>query len=230
MIDLKSFEKYTKKLSLQLINPLPGENAQQLMASDIRMDELRFAPYSEQTRKSGVLILIYPHNGRIYSVLIQRTVDRSIHSGQISLPGGKYEDVDQNTINTALRETAEEIGIDSTNVHVMGELTKLFIPPSNYMVYPTIGFLWKRPIFTPSKNEVRDIIEYPIDILQDKRIIKKQRFMAKIGLTFTAPYYDINGYVVWGATAMILSEFAAIVKDIEISSCSQHYLRDSFIR
>ena len=208
---------FIQNLSNRLKESLPGEHAQLLMGSGIRMKELRFMPANEQSKKSGVMILLYPKHKTIYSALILRPEYNGAHSGQVALPGGKFEEYDKDFIDTALRETSEEIGINSSTVIVLGQLTKLYIPPSNYIVYPTIGYLTVKPSFIPDKNEVTEIIEYPVSILLKEEIVKTKLFKVNEDISFTAPYFDINGHVVWGATAMILSEFKEILKSIWVN-------------
>jgi 8-oxo-dGTP pyrophosphatase MutT (NUDIX family) len=210
---MNSFENFIVKLTERLRNPLPGEDAQLIMGSGIRMKELKFLSISERSKKSGVMILLYPKANTIFSALILRPKYNGTHSGQVALPGGKYEKTDSDLIETALRETNEEIGVDSETISVIGQLTKLFIPPSDYIVYPTIGYVAVPPLFIPDEAEVKEIIEYPISLLLDKAIIKSKEFNIRDGVTFTAPYFDIDGQVVWGATAMMLSEFREIIKE-----------------
>ena len=199
-------------IAKRLSEPLPGENAQMLMGSGIRMKELRFMPADENTKKSAVMILLYPKNNSIYSVLILRPKYNGTHSGQVSLPGGKFETCDNDFSETALRETQEEVGIDASKINIIGALTELFIPPSNFLVFPFVGYLNEEPLFFANKKEVTKIIEYPISMLINEDIVKTKTFEIKNNISFAAPYFDINGNVVWGATAMILSEFKEILK------------------
>lgn len=206
-----------RNLGNRLKEPLPGEQAQLHMGSGVRMKELRFMPENEHSKKSGVMILLYPKNNTFYSALILRPKYSGTHSGQVALPGGKYEKCDKDLVATALRETFEEIGIESSAITVLGQLTKLFIPPSNFIVYPAVGFTQVEPVFIPDKNEVKEIIEYPVSALLQEDIVKEKLFVINKDVSFIAPYFDINGHVVWGATAMILSEFKEILKSIWVS-------------
>ncbi|NTW31709.1 MAG: CoA pyrophosphatase [Bacteroidetes bacterium] len=208
------FSEFIYKLEKRLQNPLPGKKAQLLMGSDIRMKDFVFKQKDDKSKKSGVMILLYPYNDCVYSTFIKRTEYNGTHSGQIALPGGKYETCDKNLIDTALRETSEEIGIDSSKIKILGQLSELFIPPSNYIIYPSVGYLNSKPFFIPEKREVEKIIEYNIFDLLKEATIKTKEFKIFTGLTFNAPYFDINNHVVWGATAMIMSEFVEILKEI----------------
>ena len=202
-----------ERLAARLKQTLPGENAQLLMGSNRRLSEFRLTSPNENTRLSSVMILLFPHNGELYSVFIKRNEYKGVHGGHISLPGGKFESFDNTAKNTALRETYEEIGVRQDEILVLGELTKIFIPPSNFIVYPFLGFINYKPIFIPQIKEVAEIFDYPVKILLDRNTIKNKEFLTFDGLKFIAPYYDIANQVVWGATAMILSEFAEILKE-----------------
>ena len=209
-------KEFLYSLNKKLSELLPGEKAQLIMGSGIRMKELRVMPADENTKKSAVMILLYPKNNSIYSVLILRAKYNGTHSGQVSLPGGKFEKCDNDFRETALRETQEEIGVDASKINIVGALTKLFIPPSNFFVFPFVGYLNEEPLFYVNKKEVTEIIEYPISMLINKDIVKSKIFEIKNNISFTAPYFDINGKVVWGATAMILSEFKEVLKKIKL--------------
>jgi 8-oxo-dGTP pyrophosphatase MutT (NUDIX family) len=211
------FERFIDSLKTALTNSLPGEKAQLLMGSGIRMKELRFMPMNDSTKKSGVMILLYPYQDSIFSALILRTKSKSKHSGQVALPGGKYEITDEDLIQTALRETNEEIGVDGKTIHVIGQLTPLYIPPSNFVVFPSVGYTESKPSFVPDRREVSEIIEYNLSELLKEENVKTKEFNVRDEATFVAPYFDINSYVVWGATAMILSEFKEILKKIDNS-------------
>jgi 8-oxo-dGTP pyrophosphatase MutT (NUDIX family) len=200
--------------------PLPGANSQLLMGSDMRMKELMLTPENEYTKKSGVLILLYPKNGELFSVLIQRPEYDGIHSGQMAFPGGKYELIDADLSQTALRETHEEIGVNSETITITGALTKLFIPPSNYSVFPFVGFTETTPVFKTDPQEVAGIVEYNINCLLDDSIVKVKDINIRNKFSIRAPYFDIGGKTVWGATAMILSEFKVLLKKTEqLSFC-----------
>jgi 8-oxo-dGTP pyrophosphatase MutT (NUDIX family) len=200
----------------ELKNPLPGRAVQFTMSSIRRIRELfEFADQSKAV-KSSVLILLYPSGteGSIHIVLTLRPTYEGIHSGQISLPGGKFEITDADLCATALRETREEIGIDLPDVKMIGKLSELYIPPSNYIVQPFIGYSEKPLAFTPNTKEVEKIIEVGLSDLLDDRNIKKRHFLVRNGARIFAPCYIIDGNRIWGATAMILSEFKEIAKRV----------------
>jgi 8-oxo-dGTP pyrophosphatase MutT (NUDIX family) len=205
---------FTSKLKKELQKPLPGRTVQLAMSSLRRLRELSLFSDQSQAVKSSVLILLYPGSpdDSIHLVLTLRPTYDGIHSGQISLPGGKYESSDMDLRATALRETREEIGIDTGKVELIGKLSELYIPPSNYIVQPFIGYSLTPLVFNPNPMEVEKIIEIHVEDLLDGKNIKKKRIHLRTGIHILAPCYIIDGNVIWGATAMILSEFRELVK------------------
>lgn len=201
------FSDFFNNLKDELNKELPGEKAQLKMAPAIRD---YFKP-NIKSRDAGVLILLYPKNENIHIAFIQRTEYDGPHSGQISFPGGKSEKSDNNIVETALRESYEEIGIIPERVKVIGKLTPLHIPVSNFMVYPIIGIHKETPNFKEDSNEVEKILEIRlIDLLNPENCTTKQFNYGEI--SFSAPIYCPNNITIWGATAMMLSEFLEIVK------------------
>lgn len=208
---------FIEELRQRLTMPLPGETAQKKMWSELRIPELLSMPQNENTRLGGVLILLYPFKRSLYSVLILRTEGPDIHGGQIALPGGKAERSDNTIVDTALREAHEEIGINTEDIDVLGKLSNLYIPPSNYLIHTVIGYCKHRPVFKRQPDEVQEIIEYPVLRSLKEENIKRKEFVVSEDFRFSAPYFDINGHVVWGATGMILREFAEILMEIKDS-------------
>ncbi|MEI7983695.1 MAG: CoA pyrophosphatase, partial [Bacteroidota bacterium] len=168
----------------------------------------------ENAIPSSVLLLLYPFEKEIGLVLIQRPDYIGVHSGQISLPGGKYEDDDESLIYTALREAKEEIGIDPVLVQILGQITELYIPPSNFIVTPVVGYMSIRPQFKADPKEVADIIEIRISDLMNTSNSQKKKMKLRHGFFLRVPSYYIDGNIIWGATAMILSEFCAIIREV----------------
>ena len=163
-------------------------------------------------RKSGVLLLFYPESGKGFFPLIKRPVYPGVHSGQVALPGGKLEPTDPDVIFTALREAEEEIGIDAGKVEVLGRLSDLYIPTSNFLVSPVIGFLSETPSFIPEQKEVARVIKTELRTIFQPQI--KQRTFLELGggMRLDTPYFAIDGEIVWGATAMILSELLHLLQ------------------
>jgi 8-oxo-dGTP pyrophosphatase MutT (NUDIX family) len=207
------FLEFIDRLKSVLALPLPGTRAQLKMTSNRRLREMREVRQMDKAIKSSVLILLYPgvENGMPNFVVTLRQKYNGVHSGQISLPGGRFELQDNDLIQTALRETHEEIGVDPTEITIIGKLTELYIPPSNYLVQPFVGFTVKHPEFQIQFKEVEKIIEIEIKhLLSDSNVIEKE-FYSTAGL-ITAPSFVIGGAIIWGATGMILSEFKEILK------------------
>lgn len=198
----------TDHLRKRLQEPLPGEAAHRLMASSART-KLGIVP-NERTRRSAVLICFYPYQNRIFLPLILRPQYDGVHAGQMAFPGGRMERIDENLTRTALREAQEETGIRVADVQVLGLLTELFIPPSNFYVQPVVGVLSYRPDFYPDPREVEAMVEVDLDTLIDKTIIGDSQIQVR-GITVDAPYYQIQNYRVWGATAMMISELLMVI-------------------
>ena len=205
------FEPFHTFLTATLKQPLPGEAAQSRMAPVGRPDTESMLIKHPDHPKSAVLMLIYPDtDGRAHTVFMERAYDGSIHGGQISFPGGGVEAHDLSYERAAIREFEEELGLNSQNIQVAGALTPLFIPASKFMVYPFVGVCHTTPAFNPDPAEVHSIIETPIrDVLEFQE--DTGNFKTTYG-TLTAPCYRLKSHLVWGATAMIVSEFRVLVK------------------
>lgn len=201
--------------------PLPGKEAQLLMSPSVRFTGVHL-PNRSLARESSVLILLYPKNGVWYIPLMQRQVYIGAHSGQISFPGGKKEKSDKHHWATALRETYEELGVKYEDIEFVGELTSLYIPNSNYIVYPQVGIIKYTPNFVPDSREVASIIEAPLNELCNPNNIK--RFTRQINdIMVDAPYFSFQSYEIWGATAMMMSEFFQVLNSNGVSSLLHSY-------
>jgi len=197
-------ETFTQILNDELNKGLPGFDAQNLMSPSIRDHALKKSDPAI-ARDSSVLLLFYPKNGQLYLPFIKRTTGNTSHSGQISLPGGKCEESDANRTITAIRETNEELGVDCKKIKILGFLTELYIPVSNFMVLPVLGYCEKRPNFKLNEFEVEHVIEMSVSQLLSKENISEFTF-DKNGFKIFAPYFQAQEHKIWGATAMILSE------------------------
>jgi 8-oxo-dGTP pyrophosphatase MutT (NUDIX family) len=192
-----------------LQQPLPGLAAQIKFAPEYRLPGLRDDPPAN-ARPAGVLILLYSHIGEWHLPLMRRVEDGLTHSGQISLPGGSQE-AGESIRQTALREACEEIGAACTEVDVLGHLTTIYIPPSNFLVTPTVGQVEHRPDFKCDPREVAELIEVPLSTLFDPTVVKREPWTLR-GTQVEVPFFQIGPHKVWGATAMILSEFKMILE------------------
>ena len=213
-----NFDNFKKILPKIAKIPLPGISSQLKMAPSMRQEALKSLEERMKTaRKSAVMALFYPNaNHETTIVLILRNSYEGVHSNQVGFPGGKMELEDVSLQHTALRETEEEVGVDQKSIEVIREITSTYIPPSNFMVQPFIGILNATPIFTPQESEVASILEISLqDVLSDAATIEKT-LTTSYATSIKAPAFYLNGHVVWGATAMMLSE----VKDIILEAIS----------
>jgi 8-oxo-dGTP pyrophosphatase MutT (NUDIX family) len=205
--------RFIEKLKERLKQPLPGEEKQFLMAPVARQRIKDIPPHSFNPKKSAVLILIFPLNNQLKTVLIQRPEYEGVHSGQVAFPGGKFEDEDRDLAETALRETYEEIGIATKEITILGSLTDLYVNPSNFLVSPFIGYMNEVPSFNANEREVKKIIVIDLELLNDISIQGIKSIVMSNGIKIKTPYYNVEGLTVWGATAMIISELNAVVAD-----------------
>jgi len=189
--------------------PLPGIPAQLAMAPEPRTGHKAYFEVEDTCRKAGVLLLLYVKAGRLTVLLTRRTERVNHHRGQISLPGGEQHP-GESLEATALRETIEELGLDLTAVRVLGRLTPLYIPPSNYCIYPTVAFLAGPLAFRMQPEEVAEVIEAPVDHLADPAHHKRETWNYG-GLDHEVPFYEFAGHKIWGATAMVLAELIALL-------------------
>lgn len=161
---------------------------------------------------AAVNIVIYLKDDEWYFPLIQRTENkRDKHSGQISLPGGKREELDRDFAETAIRETSEEIGLEKPYVRIIREMSPIYIPPSNFYVYPFISYSKRNPEFILQESEAVEVIEFPITSFLNLPDTPELMSLEAAGGN-EVPVINFNGYIIWGATAMILSEFSQLLK------------------
>ncbi len=192
--------------------PLPGPRAQITMAP--RPRALR-PPPDATPRQAGVLLLLYPRNsngngGVLHLVLTVRTPELFHHSGQVSLPGGGWEEGDASLEETALREAQEEIGVVADGLELLGPLTPLYIPPSDNLVHPFVAYAARRPAFEPDPVEVAELLEVPLRLLLDPATRREEDWMWR-SAPLHVPFYAVGEPKVWGATAIVLAEFLALL-------------------
>ncbi|RED93839.1 NUDIX hydrolase [Marinoscillum furvescens] len=207
-------EELIPKLKARLKSGLPGDVAHQKMTPRLINGNRVRMKNSQTPRKGAVLVLLYQDADRWHFPLIQRPSYEGVHSGQMALPGGRMEPEDQNLIDTALRETHEEIGVPAANVEVLGQLSEFMVTASNHLVLPVVGYSPHKPSFTPDPREVAEVIRAPLDQLLNKDHLKEKEIEASGGFRLHSPYFELNDKVVWGATAMMLSEFVHILEDL----------------
>ena len=165
-------------------------------------------------RKAAVMMLFYPKNEVAHLLLIIRNSYPGVHSSQIAFPGGKVEEIDLDLKETALRETYEEIGIHPNNIKVIRDFSKVYIPPSNFLVYPFLGVSSTELEFTLQEDEVAGIVELPLSLLLDDSIIVLKKMKTSYSKSIEVPVFQIGEHSVWGATAMMLSELKDALKMI----------------
>jgi len=212
-MDFNFFEQRISKIKDL---PLPGEASQYKMAPKSRLQELKQISESKKNpRKAAVMALFYPTaNLNTNLLLILRKTYSGVHSNQIGFPGGKAEMFDNGLLTTALRETHEEVGVAPKDITVIKEISQIFIPPSNFLVQPYIG-LYKNPKpFVKQDAEVESILEVPLmDFLDETKIISK-KLTTSYAVDIEVPAFKLNGYIVWGATAMMLNEIKELLKQV----------------
>ena len=199
-------DDFINKIADRLRQPLPGAEAQYKLAHVSR----HHAPTPpDDVRQAAVLALFYLKADDWHIVLIERESSNpnDRHGGQIGLPGGKYETSDASLQDTALREAEEEVGVDASRVEVLGALTELYIPVSNFQVNPYVGFTNYTPNFSPQIEEVRAILEVPFRVFQQPEALRSTDLRITPNITLrNVPYFAVQDKIVWGATAMMLSE------------------------
>lgn len=210
-----NFIEFVEKIQLKLTENLPGFDAQKTMSPSIREDIMGNALPNAKTRQSAVLLLLYLANSQLCTLFIKRPIYEGPHSGQVSLPGGKFEEADLSVKQTALRETEEEIGIIAANINIVGNLTPLYIPVSNMMVNPFVGYTSSDPVFHPNLQEVDYVISVPLHELTDPQN-KSVKVISSHDRPITAPFFNVSNEMIWGATAMILAEFIEIINKVEL--------------
>ena len=205
---------FTDQLKAELALELPSTAAHLRLAPEMRVEDIKTGRLPAHAMESAVLILLYPKNARLHTVVILRNEYDGVHSGQISLPGGKKEDSDIDFKATALREAREEIGVVPDKFEVLGQLSPFYVRPSNYIIYPFIAFQNEQPDFLIDTTEVQRIIE--IDLQKDTTYekIENRILTFKNNLKVTAPGFVVGSEFMWGATAMMFSELIQVLKNV----------------
>lgn len=196
---------------------LSGEDSHAKMSPPYRLE---FAEKNKEkiktARKAGVMALFYPDSEQeTHLVLILRNTYKGVHSAQVGFPGGKYEDEDNNDLmQTAIRETEEEVGVAKAEFEVIKTMSPIYVPPSNFIVHPFIGISNQQLIFIKQDSEVKAIIEVKlIDFLDDSNTVTT-RVPTSFNVEVDVPAFKLNGHIVWGATAMMLGEIKDLLKQV----------------
>ena len=211
-MDFQEFLEYVPKL---MTAELPAEVSHIKMAPLERIESLKnFDIGIKKPKIAAVMMLFYPKNGITHLVLIVRNSYKGVHSAQIAFPGGKYEDHDEIFENTALRETHEEVGIHPNIMEIIKTFTPMYIPPSDFMVHPFLGICKEEIVFVPDPKEVANIIELPLTVFLSDAIITDTNLTTSYANDISVPAFKIEEHIVWGATAMMLSELKDVLKDV----------------
>lgn len=217
MMTLMRNRDFIQQLTERLSGPLPGQPAQLKMTFAYRAEQLLLNPVPPpDARIAGVLLALWHDDHEWKTVLIQRTQNpRDRHSGQVSFPGGKHEHSDGDTSCTAIREAHEEVGIPPDNIDIIGKLTELYIPVSNFVVHPYVGILREKPVIIPQPGEVEAVYTPPVSHFRDENNKSLRELRVGTGAIMKdVPCYLVENRAVWGATAMILSEFIELTDQL----------------
>ncbi|WP_298551197.1 CoA pyrophosphatase [uncultured Algibacter sp.] len=210
------FEKFLKSVSKIKNIQLPAEASQFKMVPPFRQELLKKQEKAiRKAKQAGVLALFYPDKDyQTKFVLILRNTYKGVHSAQVAFPGGKLEDQDASIQDTALRETFEEIGVPIDTVQIVKKISQVYIPPSNFYVQPFIGITEKSPKFKKQDDEVEAIIEVDLEQFLDNQSLITRKVKTSYSIEVEVPAFKLNDYVVWGATAMMLSEIKDLLKQL----------------
>jgi 8-oxo-dGTP pyrophosphatase MutT (NUDIX family) len=211
-----NFNEFTKQVPKIKNLPLPGTASHYKMAPEIRIRELESGMLKPKNpKRAGVMALFYPNEAAItHLLLILRKSYKGVHSNQVAFPGGKEEEKDVDLLATALRETYEEVGVNPADVEIVRGVSEVYIPPSNFQVSPFVGIYYKRQPFVLQEDEVAKLIEVPLpDLMNDSRLTI-QRLSTSYAKNIEVPAFELNGYTVWGATAMMLNEIRELFKQV----------------
>jgi 8-oxo-dGTP pyrophosphatase MutT (NUDIX family) len=211
-----TFSDFTKRIVKIANLDLPGEASHHKMAPIARLEKLTTKSFkNNKAKKAAVMALFYPNKDhQTHLALILRKTYKGVHSAQVGFPGGKQEPTDTSAEHTAIRETQEEIGVLQEDITILKKLTKIYIPPSNFFVQPFIGICNKTPHFILQKTEVEALIEVKLsDFLKDNTYCTR-KLSTSYATDIEVPAYILNKHVVWGATAMMLSEVRELLKQL----------------
>ncbi len=204
------FIKYVPKIQKE---KLLSSDAHAKMAPLERISFLKEMNYIDKNpKRAAVLMLFYPKNSMTHLALIVRNTYPGVHSSQIGFPGGKVEIEDKDLEQTALRETHEEVGIHPEKIQVIKPFSEIYIPPSNFLVYPYMGISHEELQFIPDLVEVKRVLEFPLSLFIDDKTITQVKMTTSYATDMKVPAFMVEKYVVWGATAMMMSELKENIK------------------
>ncbi|MGF1565688.1 MAG: NUDIX hydrolase [Flavobacteriales bacterium] len=202
------------RLRDRLLRPLPGLSAHAEVMSYVRQSANEVRERRNDYREGAVLVLLYKHVEVWHTSLIVRPTYDGVHSGQVAFPGGKRDTGDPDLLFTALREANEEVGVNPQAVTPLGQLSEIYIPPSNFLVRPFVGMVSQRPDFRADPREVASILEVPLSHFLAIDAVKKETVRISTGLQMKVDGFEVDGHLVWGATAMMLAELRAVLSEL----------------
>lgn len=216
---VNKFNIFQTELKAALAPPLPGSPAHDILAPEHRKTLLLESPDLSKAQPSSVMILFYPDSTGLPNILFTKRVEyKGVHSGQMSFPGGKAERSDIDLYDTALRETEEELGIRRSDINILGVLSDLYVPPSNFIIFPVVGTMNKLPELKPDIKEVAKVITVPFTYFLTEGSVNIYEVMTYDETTFQVPGFMVENNLIWGATAMILSELILVARKTSIFS------------
>lgn len=211
---MSGFEDFVREFKIVYERGLPGKSGQALMRPYVKFGKGIDLPFSSNSKKASVMALIRENDSLPHLLVIERTKSDSVHSGQLAFPGGRIEE-GETLIEAAYRETYEEVGIDASDIELIGPLTDIYVLASRYLVYPFVGILKREVEYNKALQEVEHILEVPLSVFLDENNIKEKQIKSKMGFPLQAPYFDIESRVLWGATAMMIAELSALWRQME---------------
>lgn len=205
------FQAVIEKLQVELMHPLPGESAHRVLAPVKRLSTAEYLQQFPSYKTGCVAVILFPDGDSTRLLLIERADNSAVHSGQISFPGGKREMDDATLLDTAMREMYEEVGISPSTINILGQLSELYIPVSNFLVHPFVGYSNIVPQIIMNEMEVKNVIFPALGEMLNMEL-QMDKFESKSFGFIEAPYYPFGEYRIWGATAMVISELIYILK------------------
>lgn len=204
--------QFIAALRKALTEPLPGIEGQALMIPPTRRKQIEAYDQVTDAKLSAVLLLFFPSGDELHFVLIKRASYDGVHSGQIALPGGQMEETDKDLLHTALREAEEEISIDGGKVEILGSLSPLYIPPSHFKVFPFVGIYPEKPVLKADGFETIRTIDVNLSDFLNPACQTNKEILSRTGEMVSVPCFYLYEKIVWGATAMMLSELLYILR------------------
>jgi 8-oxo-dGTP pyrophosphatase MutT (NUDIX family) len=216
-MSLNPYNRFIEELKNALTPPLPGAPAHDMLAPEHRKTLITQNYDVANAQLSSVMVLFYPNENGMPGIIFTKRVEyKGVHSGQISFPGGKAENIDSDLFATAYRETEEEIGLERSMITTIGVLSELYVPPSNFIIFPVVGVLSKYPLFRPDPKEVAEILTMPFDFFLKEGAVGTYKVTTHDNMIFQVPGFMIGSNLIWGATAMILSELILVARNKSI--------------